>query len=45
MSIQWADYLASGHHVAHAKITLWGGDPSVHTSAHQLAEYHAQAVR
>ncbi|KAF2358103.1 Peptidase S9 prolyl oligopeptidase catalytic domain [Trinorchestia longiramus] len=41
----WADYLASGHQVAHARVQLWGSDPSGYRSTHQLAEAHLEAVR
>ncbi|XP_066952715.1 prolyl endopeptidase FAP-like isoform X2 [Macrobrachium rosenbergii] len=38
-------YLASGHQVAHAKVLLWGSDPSTRTSVHSLAEYQARVIQ
>ena len=43
--MRWADYLASGHQVSHARVELWSRHPSAHLSAHIMAEYHVQAIR
>lgn len=41
----WREYLSSGHQVAHAKVLLWGSDPSTRSSTHTLAMHMAKVVR
>ncbi|KAG0722130.1 Prolyl endopeptidase FAP [Chionoecetes opilio] len=41
----WREYLSSGHQVAHARVQLWGGDPSTRASTHTLARHQADVVR
>ncbi|KAK8387346.1 hypothetical protein O3P69_018133 [Scylla paramamosain] len=41
----WREYLSSGHQVAHAKVQLWGGDPSTRASTHTLAMHQAKVIR
>ncbi|XP_071528595.1 prolyl endopeptidase FAP-like [Panulirus ornatus] len=41
----WKEYVSSGHQVAHARVQLWGGDPSTRTSTHTLAQYQARVIQ
>ncbi|XP_069172081.1 prolyl endopeptidase FAP [Procambarus clarkii] len=41
----WKEYLSSGHQVAHARVQLWGGDPSTRASTHTLAQYHSRVIQ
>ncbi|CAL4119055.1 unnamed protein product, partial [Meganyctiphanes norvegica] len=43
--IGWKEFLASGHQVAHARIQLWGSDPSARASVHTLATYQAKVIQ
>ncbi|XP_042224955.1 prolyl endopeptidase FAP-like isoform X2 [Homarus americanus] len=41
----WKEYLSSGHQVAHARVQLWGGDPSTRASTHTLAQYQSRVIQ
>ncbi|XP_069939852.1 prolyl endopeptidase FAP isoform X2 [Cherax quadricarinatus] len=41
----WKEYLSSGHQVVHAKVELWGGDPSTRASTHTLAKYQSRVIQ
>lgn len=41
----WEQYLSSGHQVAHARVQLWGGDPSTRASVHTLATHQNNVIR